>query len=127
MNKIIQIILLSTIIIYLFYGFNISKIDFSVFSYLGIIITLFTILIGQIVLTLRWMKISTMSFRISLETIIVSSALNMILPAKLGEFSKAIYLKKFYNYNYHKTLSILFIEKFFIDSSSSEIRDSKII
>ncbi|MDX1807957.1 MAG: lysylphosphatidylglycerol synthase transmembrane domain-containing protein [Sulfurospirillaceae bacterium] len=113
MNKIIQIILLSAIMIYLFYGFNISKIDFSIFSYLGIFITLFTIFLGQIVLTLRWMKISTMSFNISFETIIVSSALNMILPAKLGEFSKAVYLKKFYNYNYHRTLSILFIEKFY--------------
>jgi len=113
MNKIVQIILLSAIIIYLFYGFNIDKIDFSIFSYLGIFITLFIIFLGQIVLALRWMKISTMSFKISLEMIIVSSALNMILPAKLGELSKALYLKKFYNYNYHKTLSILFMERFY--------------
>jgi len=113
MNKIVQIILLSTIIIYLFYGFNINKIDFSIFSYLGVFITLLMMLISQIMLTLRWMKISMMSFKISFEAIIVSSALNMVLPAKLGEFSKAVYLKKFYNYNYHKTLSILFIEKFY--------------
>ena len=37
---------------------------------------------------------------------IVSTALNVLLPAKLGELSKAVYLKKFYNYSYHKAVSI---------------------
>lgn len=112
-NKLAQLVLLFAIVIYLFYGFDIKKIDFSIFSPFWILITLFSLFIGQIILTLRWMKISNMPFKVSFETIIVSSALNMILPTRLGEFSKVIYLKKFYNYNYHKTLSIIFIEKFY--------------
>ncbi len=112
-NKIIQIMLLITLSIYLFYGFDVTKIDFSKFSLFGVIATFITILFSQFVLSVRWMKMSHLSFKTSFETIIVSSALNMILPAKLGEFSKALYLKKFYKYNYHKTLSIIFVERFF--------------
>lgn len=113
LNKIIQVILLSAIFIYLFYGLNINKIDLDKFSLVGIVATFFVIFMSQLVLSLRWMKMSDLSFMVSFETIIVSSALNMILPAKLGELSKAFYLKKFYKYNYHKTLSIIFMERFF--------------
>jgi len=111
-NKIIQIALLSALFVYLFYGFDINKIDLGKFSFLGIFATFLVILISQLALSLRWMKMSELSFKISFETIIVSSALNMILPAKLGELSKALYLKKFYKYNYHKSLSIIFVERF---------------
>ena len=112
-NKAIQIIVLVALSIYIFYGFDPTKIDFSKFSFFGVLVTFILILLSQFVLSIRWMKMSHLSFKISFETIIVSSALNMILPAKLGELSKAFYLKKFYNYNYHKTLSIIFVERFF--------------
>lgn len=112
-NKIIQVVLLSAIFVYLFYGLDINKIDLNKFSLLGTVVTFCVILLSQLVLSLRWMKMSDLPFKISFETIIVSSALNMILPAKLGELSKAFYLKKFYKYNYNKTLSIIFVERFF--------------
>lgn len=112
-NRIIQIILLSVLSLYLFYGFDIDKIDFDKFSISGIVITFILMFIAQLVLSLRWMQMSDLSFKISFETIIISSALNMILPAKLGELSKAFYLKKFYKYNYNKTLSLIFVERFF--------------
>jgi uncharacterized protein (TIRG00374 family) len=83
------------------------------FSLWGVLASVSAIAFGQVVLSLRWMNMSKMSFKVSLETIIVSSALNMILPGKLGELSKAVYLKKFYNYTYHKVISILFVERFF--------------
>ena len=108
-----QIILLSGLFVYLFYGFDVNKIDLEKFSIPGILATLVIIFISQLVLSIRWMKMSDLSFGVSFETIIVSSALNMILPAKLGELSKAFYLKKFYKYNYHRTLSIIFVERFF--------------
>lgn len=112
-NKIVQVVLLVALFIYLFYGFDVKKIDFDKFSMSGTFATFIVVFISQIVLSIRWMKMSHLSFKISFETIIVSSALNMILPAKLGELSKALYLKKFYKYNYHKTLSIIFVERFF--------------
>jgi len=113
MNKIIQTAVLILMCLYLFYGINIDKIDFSIFSIWGIFLTFLSILASQVLLAVRWRVMSNLSFSVSFETIIVSSALNMILPARLGELSKAFYLKKFYNYSYHKTISILFIERFF--------------
>lgn len=113
LNKIIHAILLLAVFIYLLYGFDVNKIDISKFSILGIFATSMINFIAQIVLSIRWMKMSSLSFKISFETIVVSSALNMILPARLGELSKAIYLKKFYKYSYHKSLSIIFVERFF--------------
>jgi len=112
-NSIIQMILIVLLFIYLFYGFDARKIDFSKFSLFGVLATFIMMILSQVVLSIRWMKMSSLSFKISFETIIISSALNMLLPAKLGELSKAFYLKKFYQYNYHKTLSIIFVERFF--------------
>ncbi len=111
-SKIFNTVLLIAIFIYLLYDFDIDKINISKFSIVGIVLSFLVILLSQIVLSIRWMKMSLLSFKVSFETIIVSSALNMILPAKLGEVSKAIYLKKFYNYSYHKTISIMFVERF---------------
>jgi len=113
MNKIIQIAVLSAIVMYMFHGFDIGDIDFKEFSFFWIFITVLVLLISDIMLSLRWMKMTALSFKISLETIIVSSALNMVLPARLGELSKALYLKRFYKYNYHKTVSVIFVERFF--------------
>ena len=111
-SKIFNTFLLLLIFIYLFYDFDVEQINISKFSFMGIILSFIVIFLSQIVLSVRWMKMSLLSFTVSFETIIVSSALNMILPAKLGEVSKALYLKKFYNYSYNKTISIIFVERF---------------
>lgn len=113
MNKIIQTVVLFAIAVYLFHGFNLTGIDFGEFSFFWVFATVFALLINDVMLSIRWMGMTALSFKISFETIIVSSALNMILPARLGELSKALYLKKFYKYNYHKTMSVMFVERFF--------------
>ena len=113
MYKIVQILFITVLIWYLFSGFNIKNIDMSLFSYIGVILTFFSLLISQMILSLRWMVMSNLSFGSSFEVITISSALNMILPARLGEISKAYYLKKFYDYNYNKTFSLIFVERFF--------------
>lgn len=112
-SKLYQTLILLAILAYLLYGFDISKINFSIFKISGIFLTTISLFLSQVLLAFRWMAMSNLNFKISLETIIVSSVLNIILPARLGELSKAFYLKKFYGYNYHKTLSIIFIERFF--------------
>ena len=113
MNKILQLIFIILITIYLFYGIDFSNFNLSIFSIYGLILTAISIFLSQIILSVRWMVMSKLSFKVSLETIVVSSALNILLPARLGEFSKAIYLKKFYNYSYNRTISVIFIERFF--------------
>ena len=113
MNKLIQTVIFLAIVAYLLKGVDVSKIDFAIFSFWGVFWTTISIVISQIVLSFRWMAMSGLNLKISLETIIVSSTLNMLLPARLGELSKAFYLKKFYGYSYHKSVSIIFIERFF--------------
>jgi len=112
-HKTVQVALLLVLILYIFYGFDIKNINPEKFSIFGLLISICIIFFSQIMLAIRWMKMSSLSFIISFETIIVSSALNMILPAKMGELSKAIYLRKFYKFNYHKSISIIFVERFF--------------
>jgi len=111
--KFIKIILLLAIFGYIFYGFDFSKIDFSKISILSTLITAFILFIGQVVLSIRFMKIIDLKFNVAYETIVISNALNMFLPARLGEVIKGLYLKKFYDYDYNKSISAVFIERFF--------------
>jgi len=112
-NKIIQTVIIGAIFIYILYGFDIDKIDMSIISWVGVFLASFVLFLGQLALSWRWKKMSKTSFKISYETITVSTALNMILPAKLGELSKALYMKNFYKYSFHKGLSLVFVERFF--------------
>jgi uncharacterized membrane protein YbhN (UPF0104 family) len=112
-TKIIKTVLLAAIIFYIFYGFDFSKIDLSVISPTTVLLSSFVLFLGQIILSIRFMYIIDSKFLPALETIVVSNALNMILPARLGEAAKAVYLKKFYNYPYNVGISAVFIERFF--------------
>jgi len=112
-SKLFQIIIIIAILVYIFYDFDFDKIDVSLISWYGVVLTVFVLFLGQLALSYRWMKMSEMSFKVAYETITVSTALNMILPAKLGELSKALYMKKFYKYSFHKGISLVFVERFF--------------
>jgi uncharacterized protein (TIRG00374 family) len=112
-NKIIQTIIIGAMFAYIVYGFDIDKIDMSIVSWIGILLAGFVLFLGQLALSLRWKQMSKTSFKISYETITVSTALNMILPAKLGELSKALYMKNFYKYSFHKGISLVFVERLF--------------
>ncbi|MDD2904684.1 MAG: lysylphosphatidylglycerol synthase transmembrane domain-containing protein [Sulfurimonas sp.] len=112
-SKVIQILFLLLIVFYIIHDFNVEKINLSIVSWCGVMLTSFVVFLGQLALSLRWMKMSKISFKISYETITVSTALNMILPAKLGELSKALYMKKFYKYSFHRGISLVFVERFF--------------
>ena len=112
MNKFnIFILLLS--VVYIFYNFDFTKIDWSIFNIFGVCLTIFIVFLGQVFLSIRWQKLTKLSFKSAFETTIVSSFLNMVLPAKLGEVSKILYLKKFYNQAINKISASLFVERFF--------------
>lgn len=113
MSKLLQLLVFVLLLGYLFYNIDIEHIDFTIFSVWAIAGTFGVIFLGQVIVALRWMKMSQLSFKISFETMIVSTALNVLLPAKLGELSKALYLKKFYRFSYHRAVSIIIIERFF--------------
>jgi len=113
MNRFIQLAIIVIAFIYLFYNFDVSKINWSMFNVYGLILTFFLVLLGQIILSVRWQKIANISFISSFEATIVSSFLNMVLPAKLGEVAKVAYLKKFYKLPINKITAALFVERFF--------------
>lgn len=113
MSKLLQLLVFVLLLGYLFYNIDIEHIDFTIFSVWAIAVTFGVIFLGQVIVALRWMKMSQLSFKISFETMIVSTALNVLLPAKLGELSKALYLKKFYQFSYYRAVSIIIIERFF--------------
>jgi uncharacterized protein (TIRG00374 family) len=73
------------------------------------------ILVSIIAYAYRWMYIlqSKCRFIASFESVIIASALNFILPAKLGEVSRVVYLKKIYKYTINNSISALVVEKIF--------------
>ena len=87
----------------------------SNYSYFGIFLTVMIIILSDIIYSYRWVYISNNKCRFipAFESTILSTILNLILPAKLGEVSRIIYLKKMYNFKIHNSISLLIIEKFF--------------
>lgn len=111
--KLIKIIFTIIISVYLFYGFDFKKINLDIVSINTILYSSFFLFLGQIVLSVRFKYIIDSKFLPALETIIVSNALNMILPARLGEAIKALYLKKYYGFEYKISIAAVFVERFF--------------
>jgi uncharacterized protein (TIRG00374 family) len=72
-------------------------------------------LVSIIAYAYRWMYVlqSKCRFIASFESIIIASALNLILPAKLGEVSRIVYLKKVYKHTINNSISALVVEKIF--------------
>ena len=98
---------------YLFYGFDFKKVDLSVVSLKSVVLSSFFLFLGQVVLSIRFKYIIGSDFMPAFETIIVSNALNMILPARMGEAVKALYLKKYYGFEYKVSVAAVFVERFF--------------
>jgi len=110
--KIFKSVLLLLILGYIFYGFNLDKLDFSKINIFYAFLTMLILFFGQLILSVRFMKILDLEFKPAYETIVISNALDTLLPARIGELIKPVYLKKFYNYSYDKGVSALFIERF---------------
>lgn len=87
----------------------------SSYSYYGIFFTVMMILLSDIVYSYRWVYLSDnqCKFIPAFESIILSTALNLMLPMKLGEISRIAYLKKMYNMTINNSVSLIIIEKFF--------------
>ena len=111
--KLLKFLISIFIFYYLFYDFNLSNLNLEVISFFNLFLTIFILFVGQIILSFRFMSLIDSNFKTSYETIVISNALNILLPARLGEVFKAIYLKKFYNYDYNLSISAIFMERFF--------------
>jgi len=116
-KTVVKFMLFMIILYFLLNGIEIQKVieAFGKVSLLGFIFTLIAIIIGDFAFAYRWkvLLFHKCSFKASFESVIISSFFNLILPAKLGEVSKVIYLKKIYNLSVSDTTAITIIEKFF--------------
>ncbi len=74
-----------------------------------------SVVLSDFFLSLRWRFLTKdkISLLASFEAIGISAFLNFLLPAKAGELSKIVYLKKFYNYRASRAMAVLFMERVF--------------
>lgn len=117
MKKLIKYLLLFGVFYYLLQDLDIEKTIYSIgnYSLIAVIFTMCSVVLSDLVLSLRWQKLGQNRFSLleSFEAIGISAFLNFILPAKLGELSKIIYLKKVYGFNANNTFSVLILERVF--------------
>jgi len=115
--KTLQASILLAILYFIFNDINLEELKFIVYNYshIGIIYIIIAILISDIIYSYRWTYLSknTCSIMASFEASSISGILNFILPAKLGEISRVIYLKKMYNFKINNSISLIMVEKFF--------------
>jgi len=114
-STILKSLLFIVILYYLFSDIDIKKFLFLLEDYfvIGILIAMLSVVLSDIILARRWQFLSkySYSFIASFEVSVISGFLNFILPAKLGEISKLIYLKRLYNVKFSNSMIVLFIER----------------
>ncbi len=107
--------LIAGIFRYLIAGVDWASFFVSVAGYSAIFlgIGIFLILLNDVVQALRWRFLTRMqcSLQASFESIIVGGFLNVILPAKLGEVSRLIYLRNVYRYPFNYGVGAMVIER----------------
>ncbi|MCV6607977.1 MAG: flippase-like domain-containing protein [Campylobacterales bacterium] len=117
MKKLVKLTIFIGIIYYLLKDINFSEIlkAFESYSILWSFIVMLSVVLSDYFLSLRWQFLT--KFKISLmasfEAIGISAFLNFILPAKTGELSKIVYLKKFYKFRSSNATAILVMERVF--------------
>lgn len=117
MKKIVKFSLIFGVLYYLFKDIEISNIIKALenYSIYWSIIVMFSVVVSDLFLSLRWRFLTKNKISLigSFEAIGISAFLNFILPAKTGEISKILYLKKFYNFKATKATAVLLMERVF--------------
>lgn len=104
-----------SMILYMADEFDFAQLQGALFAYssMGLILVVASIVISDLLFSLRWTLISERKHKLipAFESTTVATFLGFFLPAKLGEVSKLVYLKKCYGYKIYNSLSYLFSEK----------------
>jgi len=113
MNVVIKYLVLASVFYYLLSDIDIARFidSFNEYSALYVFLAMLSVLLSDFVLGVRWRYLShyQCSLLASFECIVISGLLNFILPAKLGELSKVVYLKKVYKLRIsHGTQLVIF-------------------
>lgn len=85
----------------------------SSYSSGSIAIGVVLIILNDVVQAMRWSYLSRYqcSWRASVEAIIIGGFINVVLPAKLGEVSRVIYLRNFYDYPINRGVGVIVLER----------------
>jgi len=122
MSKLLKYIFLVAIFAYLFIGIDIKELQASIqrVSLNWLLLSMIVVIFSDFCLALRWRYLSKNECNLlsSFEATTISGLLNFILPARLGEISKVIYLNKAYKTRltigaqlliFERSLDILFL------------------
>lgn len=111
----IKIILVVAIVRYLVLGidWNSFRVSLAGYSIVSLVAGVFLIIANDAVQAIRWRFLTRLrcSFQASFESIVVGGLLNVILPAKLGEISRLIYLRNMYRYPVNYGVGAMVIER----------------
>ncbi len=118
--KKIFVFLLKVIVIFLLAYYVFKDFEFTLFfdeiarySLIQLSMVVAALFITDLIMSLRWVIISGDKIRASLEAVMVSATMNILLPARIGEVAKAVYLKRYYSKSFNRTLSLIIFERFF--------------
>jgi len=110
--KSIKLILFISIFYYIFHEFDFYKLALIDVNYFYMILSIFIFILSLYLVSLRWkMMLPLLTFKSAFESTFVRASINNILPAKLGEVAKILYLKKVYKVNFSSTLPLLIIDR----------------
>lgn len=108
--------LLALLLYYMFNGLEAGLVwkALTHYSVAGILFVFIAVLVSDIAMAYRLRLFANKSFSMlaSFEAVTISGLFNFILPAKLGELSKVVYLKKIYGFYLHRAFAILIYERF---------------
>ncbi len=117
MKKVVKYIFLVGLFYYLLKDLNGKKLleGMEHYSLFWSAIAMVSVVVSDFFLSLRWRFLTgdKISLLASFEAIGISGFLNFILPAKTGELSKIVYLKKFYGFRTSNTTAVLVMERVF--------------
>ena len=117
MWSLLRIGVIAVLIYYIFSGFNLDIFTKCVESiaWQSTVILVFVGLLADAVIAARWRCLSRTkcSFKAAFEAFMVSQFFNNLLPAKIGELTRVVYLKTFYGIKITSGFSALFIERIF--------------
>jgi hypothetical protein len=114
------ILILKGVIVVALIRYLVVGIDWKIFLMALENYNLFLMVLGALLIVsndgvqaIRWQFLSRnqCSWLASVESIIIAGFLNVVLPAKLGEISRLIYLRNFYQYPINRGIGIMVIER----------------
>lgn len=112
---IVKIILIAALIRYLIQGIEWEALFLSIQGYgiTALIAGMVLIILNDVVQGWRWRYLSRerCSLKASFESIVIGGFLNVILPAKVGELSRLIYLRNVYGYSINDGIGNMVIER----------------